>query len=167
MRLSGLIAVLFLCLPVFGQPAVYRVEIEVHDTTAGAAQPNQHYTMLVDESRPGHFEASNRIPATGAPGGATVDIGTKLECSVRPSGDKIDFQGSIELSRVEGNVGSGTLVEPIIGQTKVGFHQSVTGGASVPIGSAAGYHLAATVTRVESAPVQRPAQRVDGVVPKQ
>ena len=104
---AGLIAaaVLGSLLPVHAQekqeptgPAVYQVEFNIREGGEGAAQPSQHYTMVIDESRKGVFQAGNRIPAVvGDLHGGYIDVGVKMECSVHGSNGKADLSGSIEL----------------------------------------------------------------------
>ncbi len=152
-------------------PATYRLEIDIRDTTPASSQPRRHYSLVVDESRNGIFQAANRVPqAASAPEGPYYDIGTKLECMVHPAGDKVELQGTIELSEMGGTVSIGRITEPIIGQMKMAFHQSVAPGVAVQIYAAGRLQVEATVTRLDSAPVhlvQIPNQRVDGVAAQQ
>jgi hypothetical protein len=151
-------------------PAVYRLEFDVRDASEASAQPRRHYAMVVDESRKGIFQAGNRIPqAASAPEGPYYDVGTTLECVVRTEGDKVEVQGTIELSEMGGTVNINGISEPLIGQMKMAFHQSVAPGVAVQIFAAGKYQVEATVTRVDSPVrlVQRPNQRVDGVVAQQ
>src|SRR5580704_6662956 len=68
-------------------PAVYKVEFDIRDVSDGATQPSQHFSMLIDESRKGVFQAANRIPvATGSL--QYIDVGVNIECSVQESEGK-------------------------------------------------------------------------------
>ena len=129
--------------------AVYRVEFDVRDANPGATEPRRHYTMVIDETRKGVFQAASRIPFNqGSPEERSVDVGMKLECLVRQSGDKVELEGSIELSKIDGVFNSGSLSEPIIGQARLEFHKSVEPGTAAVIAAAGKYQVEATVTRL-------------------
>jgi hypothetical protein len=136
--------------PVSASPAVYQVEFNIRDGGEGAAQPNQHYMMVIDESRKGTFQAGNRVQATvGDRQGPYLDVGVKIDCSVRESDGKVALSGNIELSKIDGQVDIGGIAEPIVGQTKMAFQTSVEPGTPALIGSAAKYQMEATVTKLQ------------------
>jgi hypothetical protein len=104
--------------------AVYKVELEVRDSSGGEAQPSQHFSMLVDESRKAIFQAATRVPvATGSP--QHVDVGVKIECSVHESDGKATLRGGIELTSITGYVSLSAISQPIIGQRKMAFNATV------------------------------------------
>src|SRR6266404_514695 len=130
---AALIAAAFLgfVLPVHAQertgssgPAVYKVEFDIHDRSDGATQPSQHFSMLIDESRKGVFQAGNRVPvATGSP--QYVDVGVNIECTVQESDGKAALHGGIELTRITGYVNLSTISQPIIAQRRMAFKVTV------------------------------------------
>jgi hypothetical protein len=131
------------------------VEFNIRDGGEGAAQPNQHYAMVIDESRKGVFQAGNRVSVTeGSLQGPYYDVGIKMECAVRGSNGKVALSGRIELSKIDGRVSIGGITEPVIGQTKMTFNTSVELGTPTAIvderTSAEGKHqVEATVTKVQ------------------
>lgn len=144
-----LAAVLLGCmLPVHAQaPAVYRVEFEISDGAAKAGQPPRHFTMVIDESRKGVFQAGNRVPARNTSSSPFIDVGAKIECSVRGQGDQVALEGTIEMSEVTGNICVGEC-EPIIGQRKMVFHTAVELGKPIVIASADKQEVTATVAQL-------------------
>jgi hypothetical protein len=134
MRISvALIAAAFLgyLLPVHAQqgressgPAVYKVEFDIRDGSDGAIPPSQHFSMLIDESRKGVFQAANRVPvATGSP--QYVDVGVNIECTVQESEGKAALRGGIELTSITGQVNLSAISQPIIRQRKSTFNVTV------------------------------------------
>ena len=122
---AALIAATFLVstLPIHAQerPAVYRVEFDVHN---GGNQPSQHFSMLIDDSRKGNFQALSRVPIDkGSP--QYVDVGANIECTVHESNGKAVLSGSIELSSITGYVNLSAISEPIVGRRKWLFHTTV------------------------------------------
>jgi len=118
-------------------PAVYKVEFDIRDS--GEAQSSQHFTMLIDDSRKGIFQAANRVPvATGSP--QYVDVGVNIECTVHESDGKAVLSGAIESISIKGYVNLSAISQPIIGQRKVAFDTTVllgkltviAGGLPVP-----------------------------------
>jgi hypothetical protein len=104
--------------------AVYRVEFDVRDSSEGEAQPAQHFSMLVDESRKGIFQAMSRIPAyTGS--SKYIDVGANIECTVHESDGKTALRASIELTNITGYVNFSSISEPIVGQRKAVFDATV------------------------------------------
>jgi hypothetical protein len=102
-------------------PAAYRVEFDVHNA---GNQPSQHFSMLVDDSRKGNFQALSRVPIdNGSP--QYVDVGANIECTVHESEGKAVLSGSIELTSITGFVNISAISEPIIGQRKWLFHTTV------------------------------------------
>ena len=131
-------------------PAVYQVEFNIRDGGEGTAQPNQHYAMLIDESRQGVFQAGRRVPeVVGSLQGPYIDVGVKIQCSVRESNGKVALSGSIERSEIGGTVSIGGVSEPIVGQRKIVFHTSVEPGKPTVIAGAAKEQVEATVTKLQ------------------
>ena len=65
-------------------PAFYKVEFIVHDGSNFAQQGDSHYTMMVDESRPGLLKAGTHTRAARgwrATVSITAEVGAKIECS--------------------------------------------------------------------------------------
>jgi hypothetical protein len=142
-------------LPVHGQerkdssgPAVYKVEFDIHDGSDGATQPDQHFSMLIDESRKGAFQAANRVPvSTGSP--QYVDVGVNIECTVHESDGKAALRGDIELTRITGQVNLSGISQPIVGQRKMAFDVTVALSSPTVITSIPAPHqVQATVTKV-------------------
>jgi hypothetical protein len=147
---AGTIAViLFACLlPVrAGAPAVYQVEFVVYDSAAKPPQPPRHFTIVIDESRKGVFQAGNRIPASDVHPDSQIDVGARIECAVRGAGDRVELNGSMELSDVAGNVCVGGC-EPIIQQRKMVFHKTVVLGTATVLAEAGTLRVEATVGEV-------------------
>jgi len=133
-----------------GTPAAYHVEFDVRDS-GGATPQTRHYAMVVEENRKGVFEAGDRIPASrNSPDGPTLVVGAKVECLVRQTGSKLEIAGGFELRKVEGEINSGGIAEPIIGQARVEFRQAIEPGAPAVIATAAKYQVQATVTQLQS-----------------
>src|ERR1039458_8187847 len=105
-------------LPVYAQerttssdPAVYRVEFDIHDGSDEKPQPSQHFSMLVDESRKGIFQAVSRVPVdTGS--SQYVDVGANIECTVHESEGRAALSASIELTSITGYVNLSAISEP-------------------------------------------------------
>jgi hypothetical protein len=66
------------------------------DIRTGSGGLSQHFSMLLDESRKGIFQAVNHVPVDAASPNY-VDVGASIECTVRQSGGKAGLSGSIEL----------------------------------------------------------------------
>jgi hypothetical protein len=135
--------------PESSAPAVYQVEFNIRDGGEGAAQPTQHYTMVIDESRKGVFQAGSRISAPEGSSQGSYDVGMKTECSVHGSNGKVALSGVIEMSKVTGQVNTGALSEPIIGQIKTVFHTSVALGTPTVITATDRQTVEATVTKLD------------------
>ena len=111
---------------------VYKVEIDLRDGDDGDAHPSRHFSMLIDESRKGVFQAARRVPvATGSP--QSVDVGVNIECTVHESGGQAILQGVIELTSIAGYVNIGAISQPIIGQRKLSFNTTVEPGTPTVI----------------------------------
>jgi hypothetical protein len=105
-------------------PAVYKVEFDIREGSDGTTQPSQHYSMLIDESRKGVFQAGNRVPiAPGSP--QYADVGVSIECTVHESDGKAALNGGIELTSITGQVNLSALSQPIIGQRRIAFNRIV------------------------------------------
>ncbi|MCU1236385.1 MAG: hypothetical protein JWP63_4352 [Candidatus Solibacter sp.] len=138
-------------------PAVYKVEFDIRDGLDGTAQTSQHYSMLIDESRKGVFQAGNRVPVV--PGSTRyIDVGVTINCAVHEADGKAALNGDIELTNITGQVSTG-ISQPIIGQRIMTFHRDVNLGAPTVIAdtrrpltplasTAGGRQVEATVTRV-------------------
>jgi hypothetical protein len=139
--LTALIAATFLgsALPVHAQenkepsgPAAYKVEFDIRSGNDGEAQSNQHFSMLIEESRKGIFQAANRVPvATGSP--HYVDVGVSIECTVYESDGKVFLRGAIEMTSITGYVNLSAISQPIIGQRKMAFNTAVELGTPTVI----------------------------------
>ncbi|MGI8744793.1 MAG: hypothetical protein ACR2NN_19920 [Bryobacteraceae bacterium] len=106
-----------------GGPAVYKVEFNLRNGSDGAVKSSQHYTMLIDESRKGLFQAGNRVPvATGSPQHTYIDDGVNIECILHESNGKAALQGGIELSSI---VPHESMPEPVIRQRKLSFNTTL------------------------------------------
>jgi len=106
-------------------PAVYKVEFDIGNS--GEAQRSQHFSMLIDDSRKGIFQATSRVPiATGSP--QYVDVGVNIECMVHESAGKVVLHGAIELTSITGYVNLAAISQPIIGQRKMAFNTTVALG---------------------------------------
>jgi hypothetical protein len=135
-------------------PAVYKVEFDIRNGGEGKDQSVQHYSMLLDESRKGVFQAANRVPVPGST--ETVDAGVKIECIVQASGGKAALQGDIELTAITGYVNLSAISQPIIGQRKMTFQKTVElgtptlviDGRNAPAAAPGGHQVEATVTKV-------------------
>ena len=138
---ATLIAVIFLgsVLPAHAQerkessgPAVFRVEFDIRNSIDGETQPSQHFSMLIDESRKGIFQAGNRVRfATASP--QYVDVGVKIECTIHEADVKAVLRGGIELTSLKGYVNISAISQPIIGQRKVTFNSTVELGTAIVI----------------------------------
>jgi len=105
-------------------PAVYKVEFDIRDSGDGETQPSRHFSMLIDESRKGVFQAGSRVQvAVTSP--QYVDVGANIECMVQESDGKIALQGVIELTSIAGYVSLAAISQPIIGQRKMAFNTTV------------------------------------------
>ena len=106
-------------------PAAYKVEFDIGNS--GEAQRSQHFSMLIDDSRKGIFQAASRVPvATDPP--QYVDVGVNIECTVHESEGKAVLQGAIELTSITGYVNLSAISQPIIGQRKMAFNTNVALG---------------------------------------
>ena len=113
-------------------PAVYKVEFDIRNGSDGEAQPSQHFSMLIDESRKGIFQAASRVPvATGSP--QHVDVGVNIECTVHESDGKATLHGGIELTSITGYVNWSATSQPIIGQRIMAFSTTVELGTPTVI----------------------------------
>lgn len=113
-------------------PAVYKVEFDIRNGSDGEAQPSQHFSMLIDESRKGIFQAASRVPvATGSP--QHVDVGVNIECTVHESDGKATLHGGIELTSITGYVNLSATSQPIIGQRIMSFSTTVELGTPTVI----------------------------------
>lgn len=131
--LAALIVATFLgsALPVCAQeskepsgPVAYKVEFDIRNGSDGDVQPNQHFSMLIDESRKGVFQAANRVAvATGSP--HYVDVGVSIECKVYESDGKVFLRGGIEMTSITGHVNLSAISQPIIGQRKMAFNTAI------------------------------------------
>jgi hypothetical protein len=131
-------------------PAFYKVEFTVHDGNNAAAQGDPHYTMLVDESRPGLLQAGTRVAAvTGSPQSGFLEVGANIECSVHDASGLAALQGTIGLSSITGFVSLGNLTEPTIAERKMSFKSVLTPGvATLVVDMPSNFQVHATVTRL-------------------
>ena len=149
MRKMGWIAAAFLgCLPLLPaqQKPVYQVQFEVRDSGAPADQGPQRFTMRIDESRKGVFQAGQKVP-----GQDNLDVGAKIECAVHAAENGVAIEGSLEVSRVAGFVTVGGISEPIVQQKKVAFHKTVPLGTATAISEDPKYQVQATVALLQAA----------------
>ena len=133
------------------------MEFEVRDGSDGGTQPAQHFSMLIDDSRKGIFQASRRVP-TYAGSSQYIDVGANVECTVREADGKALLSASIELTDITGYVNLSAISEPIIRQRKAVFHATVElgtrtlvmgrVGAVAPVVAASIRHVEATVTKL-------------------
>jgi hypothetical protein len=80
-----------------GNPAVFKVEFNIHDGSDAAAKAGRRYAMLIDTTGKGTFKIGNRVPVAtasfqpgaGGGGNATVntqyqyfDVGVNIDCSI-------------------------------------------------------------------------------------
>ncbi len=110
------------------EPGRYKVELDIRDPAA--AHSDRHYSLVIVESRPGVFEAANRIPLAASPSSAYVDAGVKIECTAHDSNGKVALRGNIEMTSREARAG---FPEPEIGQRKITFDTSVELGTPTAI----------------------------------
>jgi hypothetical protein len=111
------------------RPTVYKVEFNIRNGSSGADQAARHYTLLVDEARKGLLQAGSQVSvAAGSQKGASIDVGTTIECTVREFHGKTTLEGTLEISSVVPNA---NLPEPLINQRKVSF-DSITLEPGVP-----------------------------------
>jgi hypothetical protein len=109
---------------------LYKVDFDVRDGIEGKDHASMHYSMLVDESQKGVFQAVSRVlfdPGSLASGACTVwppyiDAAVSIELSIHSSDGRIRLEGTIELSGITGVVFLGSLCEPIVAQRKVVFN---------------------------------------------
>ncbi|HEX3744095.1 MAG TPA: hypothetical protein VHW09_09195 [Bryobacteraceae bacterium] len=131
--------------------AVYQVNFAIDDDRAATPQPVLHYSMPLGESRKAVFEALGGVPnPCGSP--LYLDAGTKIELTLRPSGDRVAIEGAIDLSSVTGHVNLGSLCEPILGHRKIVLHADLGLGKQVKLArdekGASMPEVEAVVTRV-------------------
>jgi hypothetical protein len=119
-------------------PAVYRVEFNIRDTSAAATRPALRYTLRVESNHRAVFKTGSRVPvATSsyqpAPGGTEanppvatqftyVDVGVNIECLVNEADGRIAMHGSLDLSTVSDHDAlprAGHPANPTLGQTKL------------------------------------------------
>jgi hypothetical protein len=154
-------------------PPVYKVEFNIHDGIAGKPQPSQHYSVLIEESRKAVFQATSRVPVDrGSP--PYIDVGVNLDFAIHVSDGKVTLQGSVEMSKVTGQVCTG-MCEPIVAQRRVEFHTAVALGtptvladdraAVAIVGPFQRADAAAAGTANQSLPTA-PTQRIEAVVTK-
>jgi len=140
-------------------PAFYKVEFTVHDGSIFAHQGDSHYTMMVDESRPGLLQALTRVPPeAGATVSVIAEVGAKIECSVHDASGMAALEGSLNISSLSGFVNLASLSEPIIAERKVSFKAVLTPGVSTmvidipspsnPTITLADFQVHATVTKL-------------------
>jgi hypothetical protein len=101
----------------------YKVEFDIRDRSEGAREPDQRFTVVVDETGKGSLRATKRV-AAGSPS-QDVEVGAIIQCAVQDSGGKAGLSGEIELSRIIGEAMLGAISQPIIGQRKIGFDVTV------------------------------------------
>jgi len=127
------------------------VEFDIRDADGAGARPTRHFSMSIEESRKGSFQASERVPAvTGSTGSPSyIDVGVNIECTVQESAGKAALRGELEITSITGTVILGAISQPIIGQRKMTFNSTLALGTPVVIGPAGPkYHIEATVTKV-------------------
>jgi hypothetical protein len=122
-------ALLSSVLPVQAQQA-YNLEFDVRSVNDTAGRTTRHFTMRIDDSRKGVFQAVDRVPVEHG-SSSTIDVGATIECTAQESGGQINLRGTIELSSIDGNVMMCVITQPIIGQRKIAFDRTVKPGESV------------------------------------
>ena len=113
-------------------PAVYKVEFDIRGGSDGEAHPSQHFSMLIDESRKGVFQAANRVPV-GTASPQYVDVGVSIECTVHESDGKAVLHGNINLTSITGQANLSAVSQPIIGQRRMAFNTTVELGSPTVI----------------------------------
>jgi hypothetical protein len=101
------------------------VELDIHGT------PSTHYSMLVDESRSSAFQAVTRFPLECA-SPPYIDVGASIELTIHNSDGKVILTGTIDITRITGQVCLGLCV-PIVAQQKVEFNTTVELDKAIPI----------------------------------
>ncbi|HEY3840974.1 MAG TPA: hypothetical protein VGL72_30600 [Bryobacteraceae bacterium] len=125
-------------------PPFYEVQLELQPDAGARNQPTQHFTLIVQQSRPAIFKAIDSVPVgTSAP--TSIDVGASIECTVRESEGKLNLQGKLEVSRITGNANVDGVVQPIIAQRKLDFDTAVQPGKPTQVARL----LAVTVTKAE------------------
>jgi hypothetical protein len=113
-------------------PAAYKVEFDIRNGSDGESQPNQHFSMLIYESRKGIFQAASRdAVATASP--HYVDVGVSIECTVYESDGKVFLRGAIETTSIAGHVNLSAMSQLIIGQRKMAFNTAAELGTPTVI----------------------------------
>jgi hypothetical protein len=122
--LAGLILATLLGSALYAQARPqYKVEFDIRDRSEGVREPDQHFTVAVDETGNGSLRATKKV-AVGSPS-QDVEVGAIVQCAVQESGGKAALHGDIELSQITGVVSTGAISQPIIGQRKLAFDVTV------------------------------------------
>ena len=120
------------------EPAVYRVDFTIHDSTGSASRPALHYTLRVEANHKAVFKTGSRVPVitssyhAASPGTEAtpplateytyIDVGVNIECLVNEIDGRIVMQGNLDLSMIADRdvpARAGRVPEPTIGQTKL------------------------------------------------
>ena len=95
----------------------YNLELDVRSAN-DMPTTTRHFAMWIDDSRKGVFQAVDRVPVEHG-SSSTIDVGAIIECTAQESGGQISLRGTIELSSIAGNVTTGGITQPIIGQRNI------------------------------------------------
>ena len=123
MRNPAILAVISLLAPVLpafaqekpGEPAVYKVEFTIRDSSQAAAQAGRRYIMLVGANEKGYFNVGDKVPyATSSfqPGAGSagpppvmhytyLDTGVNIDCRITEVNSKITLIAQLDISAVQ------------------------------------------------------------------
>jgi hypothetical protein len=109
-------------------PAVYKVEFNIHDGSDAAARAGRHYTMLIEANKKGTFRVGSKVPyATGSfqpgvSGGVSpmvstqynyADIGVNIDCQLTNIGGKLVMHASVDLSTLVPHDKGAATIQPM------------------------------------------------------
>ena len=86
--------------------------------------------MRIDDSRKNVFQAVDRVQVEHG-SSSIIDVGATIECTAWELGGQINLRGAIELSSIDGNVTTGGITQPIIGQRKIAFERTLKPGEAI------------------------------------
>jgi hypothetical protein len=123
--------------------AVYKVQLELQPDAGASNRTIKRFTLLVQPARTSIFKAIDSIPMEAGTGSNTIDVGTSVECGIEESEGRFKLHGNLEISQITGTVNLNGVAQPIVGQRKLAFHQTVESGKPTLISKL----LTATVTK--------------------
>lgn len=138
-------------------PAVYKVEFNIHDGNDAAAKAGRRYVIMIESGYKGAFRVGQKMPYLS--GGSSqfnyADVGVNIDCGVNEFKGKLRLRGGIDISiLVQNDKSPAPVPPPTTSQLRLEVNALVTPGKPAIVASIDDpamlrkFDVEATVTKV-------------------